>query len=870
MWMRRRNRDREFSAELQSHLDMHISDNMRAGMPPDEARRQALIALGGMEQTRERYRDASMFRWIDALLKDIQFGFRTMRRSAGFAMLAIVTLAVGIAATNTAFTIMNTVLIRDLPFEQPDQVVAIGMTNSGGDLSDLSYADFKDWERSTRSFAGIAAIRTMTMNVSDDDRAPERLLGSYVSAQTFQLLRIRPALGRDFAADEDREGGPPVVILSHRVWRDRYASNSAILGRSIRINSRPATVVGVMPEGMEFPTNSAAWQPLAMMRGLTSQPRDARTLGAFGRLADGVSEAQAAAELNALAAVLARDFPQTNSGTRARVERFRPGIGAPWFVIFGALMSAVGLLLLVSCANVANLLLSRSVRRSREVAIRASLGATRARIVRQLLIESVMLAAAAGLVALPASAAAMRLFVSYIDEIGNPFWMNFSMDAGVFAFLCAVCLGTGIVFGLAPALHLSRSGAGDMLRQSSGRTATAGKWTRGWSGTLVVAEVVLTLILLAGAVSMMRFASAESNVRREIDTSRILTMTLRLPTETYADAPDRTAFYRRLEEQLAPIRSISAVTVAGVPPLLRQSSRELSLDGRIPIKGERLPMVDVVNVGARYFETIGLRALRGRALTEDDGTPGRQGAVVDQRFVDRFFSTSDPLGTTVTLLVNGGSPSRMTVVGIVPPLRQSYVTEIRPVVYLPFIDDPLPNMTLIARLRTESDAPAVATTLREEVRALDSDLPLYDVRTLDEVLSWSLWVNRIFGGMFAIFAGIAVLIATVGIYGVVAYTMTQRTQEIGIRMALGASRGRLWWVMMRTKIAQVAIGLGLGLAAAFALLGLMGGLLVGRFGQDPLTLAVSAGFLLIVSVISMLWPVWRATSRSPVVALRYE
>jgi putative ABC transport system permease protein len=868
MWPRKQ--EREFSAELQSHLDLHIADNIRAGMTPDEARRQALIALGGMEQTRERYRDAITFRWIDALLKDIQFGFRTMRRSAGFTMLAIVTLAVGIAATNTAFTIVNTVLIRDLPFEEPDRIVAIGMTNSGGDLSDLSYTDFKDWERLTRSFAGIAAIRTMTMNVSDDDRAPERFLGSYVSAQTFQLLRIRPALGRDFAADEDRDGGPPVVILSHRVWRDRYASNSEILGRSIRVNARPATVVGVMPEGMEFPMNSAAWQPLAMMPGLTSQSRDARMLGAFGRLADGVSAAQAAAELNAVTAVLAREFPKTNSGTRARVERLRPGIGAPWFVIFGALMSAVGLLLLVSCANVANLLLSRSVRRSREVAIRASLGATRARIIRQLLIESVMLAAAAGLVALPVSAAAMRLFVTYTDEIGRPFWMNFSMDVGVFAFLCAVCLGTGIVFGLAPALHLSRSGSGDMLRQSSGRTATAGKWTRGWSGALVVAEVVLTLILLAGAVSMMRFASAESNVRREIDTSRILTMTLRLPTETYAAAPDRTAFYRRLEEQLAPMQSTSAVAVAGVPPLLRQGSRELSLDGRIPIEGERLPMVDVVNVGARYFETIGLRVMRGRTLTEDDGAPGRQSVVVDQRFVDRFFPKSDPLGTTATLLVNGGSPSRMTVVGIVPPLRQSYVTEIRPVVYLPFIHDPLPNMTLVARLRTESDGPAVARTLREKVRALDGDLPLYDVRTLDEVLNWSLWVNRIFGGMFAIFAGIAVLIATVGIYGVVAYTMTQRTQEIGIRMALGAPRARLWWTMMAPKVAQVAIGLVVGLAAAFGLLGLMGGLLVGRFGQDPLTLAVSAGSLLVVTVIAMLWPVWRATSRNPVAALRYE
>jgi putative ABC transport system permease protein len=868
MW--RRKRETEFSAELQSHLDMHVADNVRAGMTEEEARRRALIALGGEMQTRERYRDAFTFAWVDALFKDVQFGLRTMRRSAGFTTLAVVTLAIGIAATNTAFTIVNTVLIRELPFDEPDRIVAIGVTGRGGDLSDVSYPDFKDWERATRSFVGIAAIRTMTMNVSDNDRAPERFLGSYVSARTFRLLRIQPAAGRDFTADEDRDGAPPVVILSHRVWEDRYARDPEILGRTIRVNTQPVTVIGVMPGDMEFPMNSALWQPLAMMRGLTSQPRDARTLGVFGRLADGVSDVEAAVELDAITAALARDFPETNRDTRARVERLRPGIGAPWFVIFGALMSAVGLLLLVSCANVANLLLSRSAQRSREVAIRASLGAPRSRILRQLLIESVMLAGVAGVVALPVSVAAIRLFVTYTDEIGRPFWMDFSMDAGVFAFLCAVCLGTGIVFGLAPSLHLARTGAGDTLRQSSGRTATAGGWTRRWSGALIVVEVVLTLVLLAGAVSMVRFASAESNVRREIDTSRILTMTLRLPTETYPAAEDRTAFYRRLDERLAHMRIASSVAVAGVPPLLRQSSRELSVDGRDPIDGQRLPMVDVVNVGTRYFETIGLRAVRGRTLTEDDGTLGREGVVVDQRFADRFFPQGNPLGATITLLVNGGSPSRMTVVGIVPALRQSYVTEVRPIVYLPFIHDPLPNMTLIARLRKESDAPAVATALREEMRALDADLPLYDIRTLDEVLSWSLWINRVFGGMFAIFAGIAVIIATVGIYGVVSFATAQRTKEIGIRMALGAPRTRLWWTMMGSKIAQVAIGIGLGLAAAFMLLGLMGSLLVGRFGQDPLTLAASAGFLLVVSVISMLWPVWRATSRNPVAALRYE
>ncbi|HEY0284209.1 MAG TPA: ABC transporter permease [Vicinamibacterales bacterium] len=870
MWRPWRQNEGDLSAELQSHLEMHIADNMRAGMTPEEARRQALVALGGIDQAKERYRDMFRFAWVDAFHKDVQFGFRAMRRSAGLTVLAIVTLAVGIAATNTAFTIMNAVLIRDMPFDDPDRIVAIGMTSRGGDASALSYADFKDWERATRSFVGIAAIRTMTMNVSDHDRAPERFLGSYVSARTFRLLRLQPALGRDFTADEDRDGAAPVVILSHRAWKDRYASDPEILGRTIRINTQPATVIGVMPEGMEFPTNSAVWQPLAMIRGLTDQPRDARTLGAFGRLADGVSAVEAAAELDAMTAALARDYPQTNSDTGAGVERFRPGIGRPWYVVFGALMSAVALLLLVSCANIINLLLSRSLQRTREVAIRASLGATRTRIVRQLLVESVMLAAAAGLVALPASAAAIRLFVTYTDEIGRPFWMNFSMDAAVFVFLCAVCLGTGIVFGLAPALHLSRSGAGDALREASSRTATAGRWMRGWSATLVIAEVVLTLVLVTGAVSMMRFALAESSVRQEIDTSRILTMTLRLPAETYPVAEDRTAFYRRLEERVAGMVSVSSVAVAGVAPLLTQSARELSLDGRGPIDGQSLPRVDVVNVGIRYFETIGLRVVRGRILTDDDGASGRESVIVDQRFADRFFPQRDPLGATITLLVNGRSPSRMTVAGVVPSLRQSYATEIRPMVYLPFLHEPPSTMTLIARLRTESDAPAVAAMLREEVRALDADLPLYDVRTLDEVLNWSMWINRVFGGMFAIFASIAVIIATVGIYGVVAYTMTQRTQEIGIRMALGAPRGRLWWTMMGSKIAQVAFGLAVGVTAAFVLLGLMGGLLVGRFGQDPITFAVSGVFLLVMSVLAMLWPIWRATSRGPVAALRYE
>jgi putative ABC transport system permease protein len=869
MWKWRRKREREFSAELESHLNMHIADNMRAGMSAEEARRTALVALGGVQQTRERYRDAFAFAWLDALLKDFQFGFRTMRRSAGFTMLAVVTLAVGIASTNTAFTIVNTVMLRDLPFDEADRLVDVGIVEPDEGDTSLSYADFLDWQRSVRTFEGLSAFQTGNMNVSDDDIAPDRFLGSFVSANAFALLRVRPALGRDFLADEDRSDASGVVILSDRVWKRRYGGDSGILGRTVRIDAQPVTVIGVMPPSWEFPLTTALWRPLGQSRGLAMR-RDDRNLAVFGRLADGVGTADAAAELNAIAANLARAFPETNAGTRAQVDRFRPGIGGPLTIVFGALMTAVGLLLLVSCANVANLLLARSLQRSREVSIRAAMGATRWRVVRQLLIESVMLATAAGLVALPLSLAATQLFSRLAEQIDTPFWMDFSMDATVFIFLCVVCLGTAIVFGLAPALHLSRASAQDVLKKSAGRTGTAGVWTHRWSGALIVAEVVLTVVLITGAVGMMRHLSLEMSVRHQIDTPRLLTMSLRLPGQKYSTERERSEFYRRLEERLVATHNIPSITVAETAPFVRGDRRRISVDGDTPTDSARLPVAEVLTVGARYFETVGLRVLRGRPLANDDAAAGREGVVVDQVFADRFFRGRDPVGLPFTLVADPATARRVTIVGVAQPLKRANLEESIPVVYLPYLADPTPSIVLLVRMETEAQTSALATALREEVRALDPDLPLFDIRTLDELLNWMMWLNRIFGGMFTIFAGIAVVVATVGIYGVVSYTMTQRTQEIGIRVALGAPMSRLWWAMMRGKAAQIAIGLALGVLAAFVLLGLMGGLLVGRFGQDPVTLAASGGFLLIVSIISMLGPIWRATSGSPVDALRYE
>ncbi len=856
----------DFDAELQSHLDLHIADNLRAGMTPEEARRRALVALGGVEQTRERYRDAFRLAWLDTLARDIQFGVRTMRRSAGFTMLAIVTLAVGIAATNTAFTIVNTVLLRDLPFDEADRIVEIGIREPGDDPR-MSLPDFRDWERATRSFEALGAFDQANLNIGDDERAPEQFEGAYVTAGTFRVLRVQPVIGRVFTSDDDRPGASPVVILDEGLWKGRYGGDPAILGRTIRVSAQPATVIGIMPDAFEFPFNNQLWLPLSMIRGVSDEPRDSRFLRAIGRLADGVTPAEAAEELNAINTAIARDFPDTNGRTRAELAHFRPGIGAPWYIILGALMTAVGLLLLVGCANVANLLLARSLQRAREISIRSSLGATRWRVVRQLLVESVMLSLAAGMLALLISFAGIQILLSYVEEIGKPAWMDFSMDLTVFLFLASVCVGAGILFGVAPALYVSSRGGNEMLKQSSGRTASASGWARRWTGALVVAEVVLTIVLVAGAVSMMRHLRVQSSVSRIIDTSGLLTFNLNLSPEKYAGNDDRIRFVRRLEERLTPIRNQISLTMANARPFLGSGSGRVSVDGRTPAPGERLPPVQIVTIGSRYFEVIGLNLIRGRTLTNDDGGPGNDAVVVNDAFVREFLGGGDPIGRSVTLFGEKNVARRVTVVGVAPTLLRDEVLRAS-IVYQPYLANPVGGLILLAR--SGSGMAATTSLLREEVRALDPDLPLFNIRTLDNMLSEVLWVNRIFGGMFVIFAGMAVLIATVGIYGVVAFTTTQRTQEIGIRTALGAPRGHLWWTMMRSKLVQIGIGLSVGIVAAFLLLRLMGGLLVGRFGQDPVTLAASAGLLLAVSVLSMLPPIWRATSGDPVAALRYE
>jgi putative ABC transport system permease protein len=530
--------------------------------------------------------------------------------------------------------------------------------------------------------------------------------------------------------------------------------------------------------------------------------------------------------------------------------------------------------LLIACANVANLLLARSAQRAREVGVRVSLGATRWRIVRQLLVESVLLALVSGVLGLVLTVAGTRWFDAATQDVGKPYWIRFTIDGSVFAFFAAVCLATGVVFGLAPALHISRTDINEVLKESGGRSGSGGARARRWTGALIVVELALTLVLLAGAGFMIRsFMSLYTLDLGIEDTSRLLTLSLSLPDRKYPTPEQRVALYQRLDERLGAMSNVRGGTITSNAPLNGGANVRLSIEGRPTPAGEQPPQVTRVVIGPRYFDTFGLRLLRGRAFTDADGTTGHEVAVVNQRFVAMHFQNQDPIGQRIKLVNDppaAPEPAWTTIVGVSPTVWQRFNQDPNPdpVVYLPYRALPSQFMTLVVRTAGE---PALATSaIRDEVRALDPDLPLFAIRTMDESLAQQRWPFRIFGTMFAIFAVIALVLSAVGLYAITAYSVTQRTQEIGVRMALGAQPPQVWWLVISGTFLQLAIGLAIGMAGAFGVGRLLRSLLVGTTPNDPVTLGSIALLFVAVSLAACFWPARRATRLDPVHALRYE
>ena len=872
-WNRMGNRGRfedDLDAELRDHVERQMADYVRAGLSPRDARRRARLEFGGLDQVKETCRDARGTRWLEETWQDLRLAVRLLVGEHWFAAAAVLSLGLGIGLTSTAFTVYNAILVRGLPVDDPDRIMALATRDAAGREQGVSYLDLQDWRAAATSFEDIAAYSEPAMNVGDPGMATERFFGARVTANAFRLLGVEPLLGRDFSPADDRAGAPAVVMLGHGIWTNRYGADPEVLGRVIRVNDASATVVGVMPAGFEFPQWAELWQPLWATLGLADHARDQRVFRAIGRLAARMTVTRAQADLDAVAAALAATHPDTNEGLQPRVAPFNEHYNGTLRPVLTALLAAAGVVLLIACANGANLLLARAVRRSREVGMRVSLGATRTRIVRQLLVECLVLAGLAGVLGLGLAALSARLLAMGFEPLMAPYWIDFGVDGRVLAFVILTCLSTTVIFGLAPALHTSKANVRDLVT-AVGRIGTTGRPPHRWMGLLVTAELALTLVLLAGAGLMARSLLTVSLANRVMDTANVTTIQLFLPEDRYPTAEQRVGFFRALHDQSAADPTIASATHAGAIPFAPiPASHALAINGRPASDGDSPATAGVITVADDYFEALGLGLQGGRAFTDRDGTAGNDNVIVNRRLADMFFANEDPIGQRIRLTARDGPDENapwLTIVGVSPTVRQTMSGPPGPIAYLPYRSEPIPAQHLLVRGAGSTDA---ARAVREIMGRLDPALPIARVWTLDGVLAQTGFVPRVIGSLLGAFAWVALVLSAVGLYGVTAYAVTRRTQEIGVRMALGARTGQVGWLLLRRGLTQLGLGLAIGIWGALTVGRLFESWLVDTPPTDPVTQASVAALLGGVAVVACLLPARRAARLDPMAALRHE
>ena len=692
--VRQRGADAALAEEIELHRELTERHLERQGLTSTEAGVEARRRLGNATLVRDDARDVWGWSWLQDIWQDVRFAARLLAKDRRFTVAVVLALGLGIGVNNSVFSVVNTALIRQVPFDRPDRLLDLGVINRDGREVGLSYPDYRDWMEAT-TLEGIAVSVNAVMNLSDDELAPERLRGTYISANTFSLLRSKPLLGRDFQPEDDRAGAPPVVVIGYRVWQGRYGGDPSVIGRTVRINSVAATLVGVMPANFAFPFIAEAWQPLSLASGLEAGRRNARPFReVIARLADTADLARAQAEVAAIASGLAQSFPDTNADLRPTLKLMKDGLGGRQAKpILMTLMGAVALVLLIACANVANLLLARAATRSREIAIRASLGATRWRIVRALLVECLMLAVLAGGVGIACSlygARALAVGFSVIEPGAPsgalmPYWVDLSVDKMVLAFVGTACLFSTLVFGLVPAVQAAKVDVNGALKEG-GRGGTSGGRARRWTSVFIIAEVALTVVLLVGAGLLWRSFYARYRTDLVVNTSGLITARLTLPVDKYDTSDKRQRFFEQLQERLAGGPAFSSVAIASAAPLSPDvASRQLAIEGSPTPSGVKAPTVSYVYTGTRYFETLGIQVRRGRLFTEGDGLPGRETAIVDDRCAALYFPGADPIGQRIRLTEENPSGARqpwLTIVGVTPALPDFRPSRLRSPVVL--------------------------------------------------------------------------------------------------------------------------------------------------------------------------------------------
>lgn len=866
--------DRDLDDEMAAHVELAIEENLERGLAPAEARRQALVRFGGPQQAKEQHRHVRGLPFLDALIQDLRFAFRMLRKSPGFTSVAVLTLALGIGANSAIFSVVYAVLLKSLPYPQANRLVTlyedVRLPTYQNDRNEVSPGNLSDWRKQNSVFENIAAYRNRSFNLTGTGE-PLRVEGELVSANFFTALEVEPALGRSFAPEEERLGASHVLIMSDGLWRSQFGSDRGVLGKKLLLDGEDYEVIGVMPPRFRFPDlDDQLWVPLAM----TPEERENRgshVLNVFARLKPGVTLNEAQAEMSGIARRLTELYPDSNTGQTVHIVPLQEDLAGPVRPTLLVLWGAVGLILLIVCANVANLLLTRASARQREVAVRLALGASRGRLFRQWLTESTLLAlfgCGFGLLLAHSGVNALRV----VAASHLPRTDEFSLDTSVLVFSIVIAILVGLISGLAPALQTGRESGPETLKSGSRESATGPQL--GMRNLLVILETALGVIVVIGAGLLLRSFLRIEQSPLGFQPEGVLSFRAIPRGQKYSELSQRSAFYHQAIERIEAFPGVeSAAAVTFIPLTFVSGSKGFTIDGRPPFAPGQIPMAgyDVVTPG--YFATMRIPFRKGRDFLWSDAPQTQPVIIINEAMSKAYWPGEDPLGKRF----HQGSAQDtefpwLTIVGVVGDTREfDPVTPPRPTMYFPMTQFADPGGILRDWVvRCVRDPLTAASSVRAAVWSVDKDLPVTRARSMEEVWSLSIASERLNLLLFALFASLALLLATVGIYGVMAYNVAERTREIGIRVALGARTNDLVKLVLAQGLRLAALGLLLGVTAAFALTRLMASMIYEVSSTDAATFSSVALLLAGVALLACYIPARRALRVDPIVALRYE
>ena len=865
--LRRSKCEEELEKELSFHLDQHTSDLMAEGHSPEEARRQARLALGGPEQVKEMCRDERGIRPLEDLWQDLRYALRTLRKNFRFTAVAVVVLALGIGANTAIFSVVNGVLLRPFPYPESERIVSVFQhdTKVGIERAGVSFANFIDYRARANSFAGLAALRPYGFD-STGEGEPETFHSWLVTEDFFDVMGIGALQGRVPSREEFQPGRESVVVLSHGLWQRRFGGDSGVIGRKLTLDGKPYTVVGVMPPEFHLMDKRGMIAPYTFSES-DARRRGANFLSIVGRIKPGVTLAQAQTEMRDVAARLAQEYPQTNREMSATVvglsEQMLGGVRPALLVLLGA----VALVLLIACANVASLMLARGSERARELAIRAALGAGRFRVMRQLLTESVVIAVLGGVFGVLLAWWGLDLILA-LSPGSLPRAEHVNISLPVLGFATALSLMTAIGFGLVPSLHFSNSDLQDTLKEG-GRTASAGVSRHRLRRGLVVAEIALALVLLVGAGLLVRSFARLISVDPGFTPENTLALQVHV-YEQYPQPEQQAAFFEETLFRLSALPGVQAAGGTTAPPFEDgiEVESDFTIEGQPPPAPGQEPTAQHTIVTSDFFRAIGVTLSRGRVFEKSDHANAPPVVIVNETFARRYFPGEDAVGKRI-LVKRLTRPVVREIIGVVGDVRHTGLdSPTTPELYMHMLQAPFGSMTFV--VRTDSDPLALLPAVKREVWAVNRNLPFYSVATMDQLVADTLKERRLSLALLGTFAMLALAVAAVGLYGLVSFSTSQRTHEIGVRMALGAQRRDIVKLILGEGLLLTIVGVVLGAAGAFVLTSFMRGLLFGVTSTDPATYAAVAILLTCVALLACYLPARRATKVDPLIALRVE